>query len=397
MRRWPAGVALALSLVGCSFSRDNTEPPAELVSFEPTIEIETIWIHDSGVGTDELFRRLEPFIDDETVFVVDAEGTVSAWGLESGKRLWEVSLDQTVTAGVNGGGGILVVGSRSGEAVALRQGTGEELWRERLSSEVTAVSRIDLGTVVLRTNDGRLHALAAESGQLLWQVGRKTPALSLRGASRPLVTRGAVIAGFDNGKVLTVRLDEGDPLWEATVAVPSGRSELERMVDVDGQLDTFGDILYAVAFQGRVAAIALRDGRVLWTRDSSSYVGLAADREHLFLTDEWGAVWCLDRQTGATLWKQDALRLRQVTTPAIFGDYVVVGDLEGYVHWISREDGSFAGRNRVDSEAILAVPLVQNGRVVVLGSGGELAALRPRAGDDQSARGRKAAERLAGS
>jgi outer membrane protein assembly factor BamB len=389
---------MALGLAGCSFSKDNTEPPAELISFEPSLGVEMVWIRDSGAGTDELFRRLEPFVDGDAVFVADADGNVSAWDIETGKRRWRVDLDQTLTAGVNGGDGILVVGARSGEAIALRQGTGEEIWRERLSSEVMAVSEIEFDTVVLRTNDGKLHAAAAESGQVLWQVGRKTPALSLRGASRPLVTRGVVIAGFDNGKVMTVRLDDGDPLWEVTVAVPSGRSELERMVDIDGQLDTFGDTLYAVSFQGRVSAVSLREGRVLWTRDASSYSGLVVDREHLFLTDEWGAVWCLDRQTGATLWKQDALRLRQVTTPAIVGDHVVVGDLEGYVHWISREDGSFAARTRVDSEAILAAPLVRDDRVLVLGSGGELASLRPAAldEDEDAARGPDRPDRLAG-
>ncbi len=368
------GLLLGL-LSACSlFETDNTEPPAELVDIDTTLKVSRAWSQDTGSGTRKRYLKLHPFLQEGTLYVANANGRVGAYDAQSGKEVWQVSTRLPITGGVNGGEGLLVVGTGQGEAVALRAENGQELWRTRVSSEVMAVSAIDLGVVVVRTNDGKLHALGAGSGELLWQAQRNTPRLSLRGVGVPLVTSGMLINGFDNGKVVALSLSRGTVVWEAVVAAPSGRSELERMVDVDGQIVVSEGIVYAASFQGRVAAINLRDGRVIWERDFSSYAGLSVDRRHVYVSDDLSSVWALDRDSGAPLWKQDKLRLRGVTAPVVLGDYVAVADFEGYVHWMSREDGHFVARTRADGRGVLAPPVVSGNRVFIVGKGGRLSA-----------------------
>lgn len=365
----------ALGLAACA-GVDNTEQPAPLPKFEPTLEVRKDWIRFATDGTVGQFRQLTPYLEDDRIFVADAGGYVAAYAADSGKRLWGESTGLDLISGVSGGEGLIVVGARSGEAVALRQENGQELWRRRLSSEVMAFSRIELGVVVARTNDGKLHALSGASGELIWQAGRKTPALSLRGASAPVIAGGQLVVGFDTGKLALLALDRGNVLWEAPVAVPTGRSELERLVDLDGRLAVDGGEIFAASYQGRVAALGQRDGRIRWARDISSYAGLVLDAKHLYVTDELGAVWCLDRESGVALWRQDALRLRSVTAPVLLGDYVLVGDYQGYVHWLSRFDGRFLARVQVDDAGLLAAPRVRGDQVIALGNSGLLVGLR---------------------
>jgi outer membrane protein assembly factor BamB len=367
---------LAFLLGGCGlFQKDNTEPPAELVDIETSLEVDERWSRDTGAGSDEYYLHLRPFLLGGTLYVADAKGRVGAYDAENGKPLWSVSLDTPLTGGVSGNDDVIVVGSGRGEAIALRRDTGVELWRTRLTSEVLSLSEVELGFVVARTNDGKLHALAAGSGELVWQAGRNTPALSLRGAGRPMMAFGAVVAGFDNGKLAAFSLERGNTLWETTVAAPSGQSELDRMVDLDGDMALVGETLYVASYQGRVTAISLREGRILWARDLSSYAGLAADSRYVYVSDEVDAVWALDRFNGATLWRQDKLRLRAISAPAVVGDVLAVGDYEGYLHWLRQSDGAFVARNRVDNAAIRVTPVVDGATAYVLSTRGELGAV----------------------
>lgn len=370
-------VFLAAVLVsGCGlWTRDTSEPPAPLPDFEAELETRALWSRNTGAGSDGHYLQLSPFLGADSVVAVDARGRVSAHDMEGGDRLWRVSLDERITAGVSGGGERVMVGTGKGHAIALSLETGEELWRRTLTSEVKAISRVDQGAVIFRTNDGRLHALDARTGETGWTAGRTTPALSLRGAGTPLMLSGRVAAGFDNGRVVVFGLGRGNALWEAPVSTPSGRSELERMADVDGELAVADGVLYAAGYQGRVMALALSDGRVLWQRDLSSYRGVAVAGQMLFVTDSEGHVWALDRSNGATLWQQDKLRLRDVTTPVILENHVVVGDHEGYLHWISPEDGALVGRARGDRQGIMGVPAVRDGVIYTLGRGGRLNAI----------------------
>ncbi|WP_370642791.1 outer membrane protein assembly factor BamB [Ectothiorhodospira sp. 9905] len=365
----------AALLTGCGlWSSDTSEPPAPLPEFEATLEPQGLWSRNTGAGSDGQYLQLSPFLGPESVVAVDAHGRVSAHALDDGDRLWQVNLNEPITAGVSGGGDRVIVGTGKGHAIALSLETGDELWRRTLTSEVQGISRVDQGAVIFRTNDGRLHALDARTGETGWTAGRTTPALSLRGTGAPLMLSGRVAAGFDNGRVVMLGLGRGNGLWEATVSTPSGRSELERMADVDGALAVEDGVLYAAGYQGRVMALALSDGRVLWQRDLSSYRGVSLAGQMLFLTDSEGHVWALDRRNGATLWQQDRLRLRRVTLPVVLGEHLVVGDYEGYLHWISPEDGALVGRARGDHQGIMGVPQVRDGVMYTLGRGGRLSA-----------------------
>ncbi|HDP88931.1 MAG TPA: outer membrane protein assembly factor BamB [Thioalkalivibrio sp.] len=376
--RLPLLLCVALVLGGCGmFQADNTEPPAELTRIETRLDVDQRWSRGVSAGSADDFLYLRPALHEGVLYVADAKGRVGAHDATTGKPVWSVTLRTPLTGGVTVDDEVVVVGSGRGEVIGLRRDNGAELWRQRVSSEVLALSDIDLGFVVARTNDGRLHALAAGSGELVWQAGRSTPALSLRGGGRPLMAFGAVIAGFDNGKLAAFSLERGSTLWETTVAVPQGQSELDRMVDIDGDMSLVDETLYAASYQGRVVAVNLRDGRILWSRDLSSYAGLSADRRHVYVSDEVGAVWALDRDSGAPMWRQEQLRLRAVTAPASIGEVVVVGDYEGYLHFMRQSDGEFVARTRVDRRGVRVPPLVEGDTLYVYGLGGKLNALVP--------------------
>lgn len=378
MRRCVAIVAVLAVLAGCSWfgDKDNAEPPAKLEKFSAQVKLKRIWSRDTGAGTDEQLVELVPFVDGERVFVADRSGSVRAYGLERGQQLWRTKTRAAISAGPGVGDDLVVVGSSNAELIALDAESGEQRWRTWVSSEVLSVPQIYRGVVVVQTVDGNLAGLDAESGERLWIQGRTVPVLTLRGTSTPLVDEGVVIAGFANGKMTALNVDSGAPLWEAVVAVPSGRSELQRMVDVDASLVVRDGVLYVTSFQGRMAAVGLQNGRLLWNRDMSAYAGIAVDRQQVYVSDENSEVWALDRDSGASLWKQGALQRRQLTGPAVAGGYVAVGDFQGYVHLLSRADGSIVGRQRVDRKGILATPLPLDEQLLVLGAGGKLALFR---------------------
>lgn len=374
MRNWLI-ILIGLSLLnGCGLlgGGDNSEPPAKLVEFESTLHVATEWFRDTGYGTGKYYLQLNPYYENGTIYLVDAQGLVSAYDTKKGKRLWKANFKLPVTGGLNGGEGVLVFGTGTGEVVALSQEGGKELWRKSVSSEVMAIAPVELDVVVVRTNDGKVYGLSKGSGTLLWQAGRKTPALSLRGMSIPLVTHGAAIVGFDNGKLTAITLKQGSVAWESSVSIPRGRSELDRMVDIDGLFEEKDGIVYVATYQGRLSAINLQNGSVIWSRKMSSFTGLKLDGGNLYLTDEFSNVWAIDRRSGATLWKQPALRMRMITAPAVIDRYVVVADYQGYLHWMDKYEGFFVARVQSDDDGVLTAPLVINDRVVMLSKSGEL-------------------------
>lgn len=378
MRRVLLAVVV-LSLGGCGwFSKDETEPPAVLPNIQAQFSVKTLWSRDTGAGMGRYYLHLRPFLRDGVIYVAGADGRVGAYQTDEGRALWERTIDVPLTGGVGGGDGFVLVGSGDGHVIALRSADGGEAWRRRLSSEVMALSVIDQGIAVARTNDGRLHGIEAATGAVLWQAGRTTPPLSLRGTSMPLAGGGGVIAGFDNGRIVAFALERGNALWEAAAGAPLGRSEIERMTDVDGEMAVAGGVLYAAAYQGNVVAIDLRDGRTIWSRELSSHAGVAVDDDQVYVTDAFSHVWALDRASGGTLWQQDRLRLRGLTAPIVTSRGIVVADFEGYVHWLSPGDGGFIARERAGSAGVTATPLVRGDVVHVLGREGQLTALSAR-------------------
>lgn len=377
---------LALLLIlsaGCSTisgwfgGSDHSIPPAELQPIAQPVNIQPLWETRPGSGTNGQFIALVPAFINGRIYAASQDGMVVALDALSGQRLWETATGLPISGGAGvSDDGLVLVGTRKGEVIALRQDTGEQAWRTQVSSEVLAPPRAANGMVVVRTIDGKFTGLDSRSGQQRWTYTHAMPALSLRGNAPPLLIGELVIAGLDNGKLLVLSLVRGLPLTEKTVAVPRGRTEIERLIDIDSEPKAFGDTLYLAAYHGNVAAINMRDGNLVWNRDLSSHAGLDTDARHVYLSDDTGAVLALDRASGGTLWKQPELAGRQLSAPAATSDYVVVGDLEGYVHWLRKEDGRIVGRIRAANKAIVAPPVVSGDTVFIQGQGGTLGAFR---------------------
>lgn len=375
-------IIATLLLNGCGVSKlwkekDNTEPPTPLEALEPLTGVQSVWQRRIGSGTAEQHLRLAPQVEDGRLFAADPKGNVYALDARDGRVIWQQRLDVLISGGPGVGDGLVLVGSSEGDVVALDDTSGEVRWTASVSSEVLAAPQAADGVVAARTVDGKLFALNATDGSQRWVYDRTVPVLTLRGTSAPHLIDGVAIAGFDSGALVAVSLGNAQPLWETQIAVSSGRSELERMVDIDGNPLIVGNTVYAVTFQGQLAAVDLRTGNVLWRREMSSYTDMDVDSRYVYVTDERSHVWALDRFTSASLWRQTGLQARRLTAPAVIGDYVVVGDLEGYVHWLRREDGQFAARVRVGETPIMAPPVAEDGVVYVHTTGGALAALRP--------------------
>ena len=370
----PAGCGLTERLTG---GKDHVLQPSELVDFTATAEIETRWRRRVGAGVDEQFLKLRPVHSGDRVFAAGHEGRVAAYDALSGDPVWEVATGAPVSGGPGIGDGRVIVGTMDGEVIALDAGHGTPVWRVRVSSEVLAPPLAGRGVVVVRTGDGKLFGLEGTNGSRIWVYDRTMPVLTLRGTGAPVLFEDSVIAGFDGGRVAAISLADGQIRWESRIAVPSGRSELERIVDVDADLLVADRTVYVVTFQGQIAALDARLGAVLWRREMSSHAGMGLDGSSLYVSDEMSHVWALDRSNGAAQWRQQRLEGRGLGPPVRFADYVVVADSEGYVHWLSREDGRFAGRTRV-RDAVLAPPVATGGAVYVYDRGGTLSALAPR-------------------
>ena len=357
-------------------AEDTQDPPSPLTSFEEEFNIKRVWSTDTGAGSDKQHLKLTPAIADNKVFVADYKGRVQGIKLETGERLWDVETKTDISAGPGAGSGLVLVGTRNADILALSMSNGKELWRTSVSSEVLSVPKVSAGIVIVRTVDGRTRALDASSGKRLWIYDRSQPVLTLRGNSSPAVTQDIGLVGFDNGKLAALLLKNGRLIWESTIAVPRGRSELERMVDIDGDPVVRDGVVYIVSYQGNVAALELKSGRLLWTRKMSSYAGLDVTDKQIYITDDESDVWALDRNSGASLWRQDKLKWRSLTAPVAMDNHVVIADFEGYLHWLSQEDGHLVARGRADSSGFASAPIVVDELLIALGKGGELSAFR---------------------
>ena len=378
--RWIALLAV-LALPGCSavggfFGDDEDAPkPAKLESFQPAAEVKTLWSRRATSGDGARHVELRPTVVGGRVFVAGHDGDVAAHDPFSGERLWEADTGVPVSGGPGAGAGLVVVGSSAGDVVALHVADGAVAWRARVSSEVLSAPAVGERIAVVRTGDGKLFGLDTANGERSWVYDRTVPVLTLRGTSAPVIAGDVVVAGFDSGHLVAVSLADGELLWESHVAAPTGHTELERLVDMDADPVVSDGVVYVVAFQGRVAAFDLDTGQPLWERDLSSHAGIGAGRRLVYVTDDQSHVWAFDRGNGSSLWRQAGLERRQVTRPVEFGDYVVVADFQGYVHWLSTDDGRFAARIRPGDSAVRAPAVAGETAVYVLGESGRLTAL----------------------
>lgn len=367
----------AALIAGCSSKKAEKEAaPASLQKINAELSLKTEWSTRVGKGQGKLWTSLHPALDSGAIYVADSQGQVLALDRYDGKKIWQRKLKKTeISGGVGVGQGMVLLGTLAGEVIALDSNTGDELWRSQVGSEVLAAPGTNGEVVVVQTQDDRLLGLDAYTGASLW-VYESTPAvLTLRGTSTPLVTDYVVFAGLSTGKLVALELEHGLPLWEQRIAVPSGRTELERIVDVDGSLVLKDNVLYATAYNGTVVGLEAESGRVLWQREASSHTGVAQGYGNAFVSLDTGVIEGVDERSSSTLWSNDQLLHRQPTAPAAFSTYVAVADQQGYVHLLSQVDGRFVARNRVDSKGVRVAPLVDGGWMYVYGNSGKLVAL----------------------
>lgn len=340
-------LVLSSILWGCSLSPSPVLPPVGLTAIDDPLYVRTNWNSIIGSGVAENYLKLQPVFDGNIGYVADHKGYVRAFDIKTGSRLWELQLETPIASGPALVEGKLLFGTSQGEVIARAANDGKEIWRVKVSSEVLATPTGANGMVVIRTVDGRVYGMEADSGKRIWVYDRTVPLLTLRGNSAPVIHNGIVITGSDSGKLAALTLKTGRVLWETQIADPKGRTELERMVDIDVQPVVLEDVIYVITYQGRLATVQFQSGRMMWARDISSYSGIALDPYRVYVSDAESQVWALNRFTGATLWRQDKLLRRAVTGPVLMGPYLAVADYDGYVHWLKREDGRIVARKRV--------------------------------------------------
>ncbi len=378
MSRVVYGLALALLLGGCgmfSGGDKNQLEPAPLPKIEQSVAIKKLWSVDTGDGVGGQYLKLVPALGADAVYAADYDGKVGAWSLDSGKRLWRAKIRENITGAVGYGGDSVYVGTLKGGVYAFDASTGEQSWKAEISSEVLAPPVGDGVVVVAKSTDGKLFGLDATDGEKIWLYQRTVPTLSLRGTSAPVIFQNVVLSGFASGKLTANDLATGRVLWEISVAYPSGRSEIDRLVDVDARPLISNAVLYTAAYQGQVNAISLRTGRKVWSRKVSTFEDMATDGRYLYIVDNESRIRALDMQTGQPVWTQDQLLGRHLTGPAVIGRYIAVVDYEGYVHLLEPSEGKLVGRIKVGGSGALSTPVSDGERLFLLTSKGTLTAL----------------------
>jgi outer membrane protein assembly factor BamB len=372
-------VAAAVSLItlaACSSKDKEIDVPAELTDFTSTLRVQRVW--DQGVGGkgEELRLGLGVAAESGTVYAAGRKGDVYAFNLDTGKTLWKKDTKTLLAGGTGAGGGLVVVGSSEGSVIALSEKDGSERWRVKVNGEVLSAPAVSEKAVVVRTVDGKLRALNPETGKEMWNYEQQVPRLSLRGTSLPVISGDAVICGFDNGKVVSLALNDGSLLWETTVAPAHGKTELERLDDIDSAVKVVQGNVYAVGFQGRVAMLALDSGQIWWAQDASSYRGLAVDAENVYVSTAEGDVVALRRGSGIEQWRQKGLAHRGLSAPIVTDDSVIVADFKGYVHWLNKSNGEFAARAEAGSSRVSQPPIAAGDRVFVINDKGTVSAFK---------------------
>lgn len=378
-KAWPIVVVVsALTMSGCSLfggdDDDPAEPPAELVDFSPSLKVDRRWSFSVGGDGEGKRLGLAPGTDAERVFAGGHGGKVVAVDVERGKRVWDTDTRLRLSAGPGVGDRLVIFGTSDGDVVALSAEDGGVRWQTNIGSEILASPSVSNSVVVVRSVDGRLHGLSAQDGGQLWLVEQSVPRLSLRGNAPPVIAGVTVVAGFDNGKLGAYDLTTGETSWEVALGAPQGRTELERLVDISAGVQVVGDDVYGVGFQGRAVSIALDTGMVLWQRELSSYAGLGADWNNVYVSDADGEVVALNRRGGRPMWTHDKMRQRDLTAPTVFGEALAVGDFEGYLHWLSVDDGKLLARTKAGGGRVTSAPRLVDDLLVTQTDSGEVAA-----------------------
>lgn len=392
LKRVATVAMLGMALSGCSTVKGwfagkdaaakKLQEPAELVKFDATVKIDKLWTVNLGKGEERIGVRQGPVVADGRVYGAAITGGVHAIDLQTGKKIWtyEPAKEKKkpklrLSGGPGVGEGLVAIGTLDGQVIALDANDGTEKWRAKVPGEVISAPAIGQGMVYVRSNDGRITAFDVSNGTQRWFNPRELPALTVRGNAPIVPGPGVLFVGNDDGSISAMASTDGRTLWDQVVGNPEGRTELDRMADVDGAPVLEGTTLYASSFKNQTMAIEGPTGRPLWARDHGGAGGVAVSTSYVIVTDNQGGVFGLDKQSGAASWSQTGLARRQLTGPALQGDYVVVGDLDGYVHWLQQSDGAMAARAKTGG-TVKAQPIVADGVLLVQNVEGKLTAYR---------------------
>ena len=376
LQRWTMVAAVVL-FAACSKDKD-IDKPAVLTPINATLKVEHVWSSKvPDKGADVLRLGLSLAVEGDRVFAAGYKGEVIAYNVNNGHEIWRTKIKKTPFSGGPAVGNELVaVGTSEGEVVALGAADGKIRWRVRLNGEILAAPAISDRAVAVRTVDGKLRALSPVDGHELWTQEQQVPRLSLRGTSRPVIAGDLTLCGFDNGKVVAVNMNDGSLQWEATIAPPHGKTELERLDDVDSTPHVSGSDVFTVGFQGKVAMLALDTGQVWWAHDASSYRGIALDDDALYIANADGEVVALRRRTGAEVWRQKALLHRGLSAVALTDNAVVTADYQGNLHWLDKATGELAARVPTGKVRVSNPPVVSGNMVLVINDAGRISAFR---------------------
>ena len=378
--------------------------PAELTKFKQTLNVKLAWSTQINAISERHESRIDPVEIDGVIFIAEPEGRVVAHDAKDGKLIWEKILPGSISGGIGKAEGLLLLGTDNADVIALDTKNGETRWSLKVTSEILSAPLMYEHIAIVYSGDGVISAIDSRSGERVWAHRNRVPSLSLRGTSTPFIAGDRVYVGLSNGKLIALDVRNGNRLWETTIAIAKGRSELERIVDLDGAVRMRDGVIYIASYQGRLAAVNADNGRIVWVRDLSSYQSLEIGESELYFTDNQSRVWSLDKKSGATLWRQNKLQGRILTGPAIQSDYIAIGDYQGFIHWLKREDGDIVARQDLqaanlsaavvgsvtvedyyyvvcnfdfkDVAGILSTPLVIGNMLYVADKGGVLAAYR---------------------
>lgn len=376
-------VALILSLLllqGCSWIKswgdDEPGDPAPLVEFETSLTVKKIWSTGVGDGMGKQGLSMGPKYSSGELFAADYEGRLLSVNAETGSKNWELKTEQPFSGGPGLDTDRIYMGTIDGRVIAYDRNDGTELWNAQASSEVLSPPASADGVIIVRCIDGRVFGLDAVNGRRIWIYDHSVPLLTLRGNADLLVRAGIVFVGYDDGSVVSLRVEDGSVVWNQTIVSPEGRTELDRLADVGQQMVIVASDLIVSSYKSRLVSLAADSGRLLWFKDIASGTGVQVDRTNLAVSESNGEFWMLDRRNGSTIWKLDQMKNRGLTRPAFYGNYVVVGDKEGYLHWVDTDIGSFVARVRPGKKGFAAAPLTVGTTLYVLTVKGDLIAYR---------------------
>ncbi|MDH3632920.1 MAG: outer membrane protein assembly factor BamB [Gammaproteobacteria bacterium] len=359
-------------IAACGGETDNSEPPSPLTDIEAPVALKINWNLDTRAASNTAAYRLRPLIIGNRAYTIDTSGLIACVDISTGRKLWSYETDLPALSGLGGAENLVIATSGDGDIAAFQivEKGLEPLWKTRASSEIRAIPIVNDDQVFVRSVDGKLQSLALADGSQQWVVSQRVPVLSLTGNSEPLIDTQLVYSGFDDGKLIAFDRRSGKVRWETTISIPSGRTEVERLVDLDGQFLMRDGVIYVASFQGRLAAVVAVNGDVLWARDFSSFQSMAIDDNAIYLSADNSDLWSIDRRTGSAFWKQDVLHARKITAPAITNDKLVVADLSGYLHWFDTADGKLVGRIRATKTRNYVQPLIWQDSVLTLDQDG---------------------------